>query len=50
MIEKIFDKKKLTALIVKARKIKKKGPNFLTPDSFTQQLDVINYPKGHFSK
>ena len=30
------------------KKIKKKGPNFVTPDNFTQQLGVINYPKGHF--
>ena len=48
MIEKIFDKKKLIALIIKAKKIKKKGPNFVTPDNFTQQLGIINYPKGHF--
>ena len=48
MIQKIFDKKKLIALIIKPKKIKKKGPNFLTPNNFTQQLGVINYPKNHF--
>ena len=50
MIQKIFDKKKLIALIVKAGKINKKGPNFVTPNNFTQQLGVINYPKNHFIK
>ena len=48
MIEKIFDKKKVIALIVKSRKIKKKGPNFVTPNNFTQQLGIINYPTGHY--
>ena len=48
MIQKIFDKKKLIALIVRPSKIKKKGPNFVTPDNFTQQLGVINYPKNHY--
>ena len=48
MIEKVFNKKKLIALIVKPKKIKKKGANFVTPDDFTQQLGVINYPKNHF--
>ena len=48
MIQKIFDKKKLIALIVRPNKIKKKGPNFVTPDNFTQQLGVINYPKDHY--
>ena len=48
MIKKIFDKKKLIALIIKPKKIKKKGPNFVTPNNFTQQLGVINYPKNHF--
>ena len=50
MIQKVFDKKKLIALIVKARKIKKKGANFVTPKNFTQQLGIINYPKNHFIK
>ncbi len=48
MLEKVFDKKKLIALIVKAKKLTKKGPNFVTPVNFTQQLGVINYPRGHF--
>tara|TARA_B110000971_G_C19865316_1_gene433575 strand:+ start:51 stop:482 length:432 start_codon:yes stop_codon:yes gene_type:complete len=48
MIQKVFDKKKLIALIIKPKKIKKIGPNFLTPINFTQQLGVINYPKNHF--
>ena len=48
MIEKVFDKKKLIALIVKATKIKKKGANFVTPNNFAQQLGIINYPKNHF--
>ena len=48
MIEKILIKKKLIALIIRPRKIKKKGPNFVTPNNFTQQLGVINYPKNHF--
>jgi len=50
MIQKIFDKKKLIALIVKAGQVKKKGPNFVTPNNFTQQLGVLNYPKNHFIK
>ena len=50
MIQKIFDKKKLIALIIKAGKINKKGPNFVTPNNFTQQLGVINYSKNHFIK
>ena len=48
MIQKIFDKKKLIALIIKPKNIKKKGPNFITPNNFTQQLGVINYPTNHF--
>ena len=48
MIERIFDKKKIIALIIKSRKIKKKGPNFVTPNNFTQQLGIINYPTGHY--
>jgi hypothetical protein len=48
MIQKIFDKKKLIALIINPKKIKRKGANFLTPNNFTQQLGVINYPKNHF--
>ena len=50
MIQKIFDKKKLIALIVRAGKINKKGANFVTPNNFTQQLGVINYSKSHFIK
>ncbi len=48
MIKKIFDKKKLIALIIKPKKIKKRGANFVTPVNFNQQLGVINYPKNHF--
>ena len=48
MIQKILHKKKLIALIVKSKKIKKIGPHFVTPTNFTQQLGVINYPKNHF--
>ena len=50
MIQKIFDKKKLIALIIKSGKINKKGPNFVTQNNFTQQLGIINYPKNHFIK
>ena len=48
MIQKILHKKKLIALIVKSKKIKKIGPHFVTPTNFTQQLGIINYPKNHF--
>jgi len=48
MIKKIFDKKKLIAIIIKPNKISKKGANFLTPNNFTQQLGIINYSKNHF--
>jgi len=47
MIQRVLYKKKIVALIIKPNKITKKGPNFLTPTSFTQQLGVINYPKNH---
>ena len=47
MIQRVLLKKKIVALIIKPSKITKKGPNFLTPTAFTQQLGVINYPKNH---
>ena len=50
MIQKIFDKKKLIALIVKAGKINKKGANFVTPVNIFFMFCIIFYPKNHFIK
>lgn len=47
MIEKIFNKKVLYALIVRRDYRKKKGVNFFTDQSATQQFGFMNHKKGH---
>lgn len=47
MIEKIFNKKVLYALIVRSDYRKKKGVNFFTDQSATQQFGFMNHKKGH---
>ena len=47
MIEKISYKKKILALIIKLKKNNKKGANFLSPKSFTQQVGIINHSSGY---
>ena len=50
MIDLIKYKKKLFAIIIKSRKIKKNGTNFISPKNFTHQVGFINRPKGHLIK
>ena len=47
MIEQIKYKKKLFAIIIKSKKIKKNGTNFVSPKNFTHQVGFINHPKGY---
>ncbi len=47
MVEKIFHKKKLYALIVRARYRKKKGISFFTPNDTNQQFGYMKHNKGH---
>ena len=47
MIEKIFHKKKLLALIVRGNYRKKKGITFFTPNESTQQFGYIKHKKNH---
>ncbi len=47
MIEKIFNKKKLYALIVRSSYKKKKGVNFFTDDNATQQFGYMHHKKGY---
>ena len=47
MIEKIFNKKVLYALIVRSNYKKKKGVNFFTDRTATQQFGYMNHKKGH---
>ena len=47
MIEKIFNKKKLYALIVRSSYKKKKGVSFFTDDKATQQFGYMNHKKGY---
>ena len=47
MIEKIFNKKKLYALIVRSSYKKKKGINFFTDTKSTQQFGYMNHKKGY---
>ena len=47
MIEKVFYKKKLFALIVRGKYRNKKGVNFFTPRNCTQQFGYIKHKKGH---
>ena len=50
MIEKIYHKKKLFALIVRSKFRKKTGINFFTEDSSNQQVGYMNHGKGHIIK
>ena len=50
MIEKIYHKNKLFALIVRNKFRKKKGINFFTPKETTQQLGYMKHKKGHIVK
>jgi hypothetical protein len=47
MLEKIYNQKKLYALIVRRDYQKKKGVNFFTDKNSTQQLGYLNYKKNH---
>ena len=47
MIEKIFNKKKMYALIVRNSYKKKKGVSFFTDDKATQQFGYMNHKKGY---
>lgn len=46
MLEEIFFKKKLYAIIIK-NKFSKKGVNFLTNNSLSQQIAHMQHEKGH---
>ena len=50
MIEKIYHKKKLFALIVRAKFRKKNGINFFTEDESNQQIGYMKHSKGHIIK
>jgi len=50
MIEKIYHKKKLYALIVRAKFRKIKGINFFTPNDTNQQFGYMKHAKGHSIK
>ena len=47
MVEKIIYKKKLLAIIVKTKKIKNNGVNFISPKNLTLQVGFINRPMNH---
>ena len=47
MIEKILNKKKLLALIVRGKYRGKKGITFFTPNESTQQFGYIKHKKNH---
>ena len=50
MIEKIYNKKKLYAIIVRSKFRKKKGINFFTPEDTNQQFGYMKHDKGHIIK
>ena len=50
MIEKIFHKKKLLALIVRGKYRKKKGVTFFTPNESTQQFGYMKHKKKYIIK
>ena len=50
MIEKIFHKKKLLALIVRATYRKKRGITFFTPNESTQQFGYMKHKKKYIIK
>ena len=47
MIKRITYKKKILAIIIKARSINKPGVNFISPKNFTHQVGFINLPTKH---
>ena len=47
MIVKIKDKNKLLSIIIKPNFLKKKGINFFTPGSLSQQVAFMNHKKNH---
>ena len=47
MLEKIYNKKKLYALIVRSKYKKKKGISFFTDKNATQQFGYMNHKKNH---
>ena len=47
MIEKIYNQKKLYALIVRSKYKKKSGVNFFTDKKATQQFGYMNHKKNH---
>ena len=50
MIEKVFYKKKLLALIVRGKYRNKKGITFFTPSDSTQQFGYMKHKKKHIIK
>ena len=50
MIEKIFHKKKLLALIVRGTYRKKRGITFFTPNESTQQFGYMKHKKKYIIK
>ena len=50
MVEKIYHKKKLYALIVRAKFRKKKGISFFTPNDTNQQFGYMKHDKGYLIK
>ena len=50
MIEKVYYKKKLLALIVRRKFRKKKGINFFTSKEATQQFGYMKHKKNHLIK
>lgn len=47
MIIQVKDKNKLLAIIIKPNYFKKKGVNFFTPASLSQQVAYMNHKKNH---
>ena len=47
MIIRVKDKNKLLAIIIKPAYFKKKGVNFFTPSSLSQQIAFMNHKKNH---
>lgn len=50
MIEKIYHKKKLFALIVRGKYRNKKGIKFFTPNDATQQFGYMKHKRGYIIK
>lgn len=46
MIENIYIKEKLSAIIIRSSRLKE-GINFYTPNDFSQQVASMNHKKGH---